>query len=196
MDVTTTGDVELQSTSLRGSVLQWLAPGLMQAKAARDLSAQASHQLRSKLARGVTLTYDVWRSQADLALEQLAAGQTPVHPFPTEVPWVVNESVLLPPGATQAFGPFAAETVHQLDVVNRTGPGLKFRAVCASAMPANFEALRRGVADRLPSYVVIDRGAALQASRTLQLAAQRCPFYLVVFSADDELTVADIRVID
>ena len=196
VDVTASENVQPKSKSLRSSLLQWLAPGLMKSKVASDLSAEATDQLRAKLAHGVTVTYDVWRNQADLALEQLKAGQTPAHPLGTDLPWLVNERMLLPPGATQAFGPFAADTAHRLDIINRAGPGLEFRAVRASAMSASLEALRDGRPDRLAPETVIDSGTVSQPRGTVALVPQDWPFYLVFFSTGDHRAVADILVVD
>lgn len=187
-------ELELESTGLTGAALSLLAPRLLRAKVARRLSAQATEKVRSQLSRGATVTYDVWQNQSDLALEHLAAGEKPAHPFSDEVPWVVNERVLLPPGAAQVFGPLTEDTPHRLDVVNLHGSGLAYRSLCTDAMPAHFALLRRGVPDRLPEQALVERGTVEATGGSVELPPQACSFYLVVSAAGAQRSVADLRI--
>jgi len=193
VEVRASRELELQTTNARGALLKWLAPGLARTNAARSISERATSRMRSRLTRGITVTYDIWRDQHDLALAHLDAGEVPVHPFAEKTPWIVNERMLLAPGATQMFGPLAADTPHRLDTATARGLGIEYRALCTRDMPAHFSTVVQGVPERLPARAVIGSGKLLGGQRAVRIAPQHCPFYLVASGVGGERSLVDIR---
>jgi len=186
----------VHGTNAWGSLLGFLPLVPIRARVAEQLSEQATAAFRERLVQGATVTYDVGQDQPDLALQQLGAGATPLRAFRDRASWIINDRLQLPPGATHAFGPVAPASEYHLDVVNERGPGLEYRALCARDMPASFDRVRSGSAQRIERRVLVASGMLLGSGRhAAELHVPGCPFYLVVSPAPDtkQTTLADLR---
>ena len=189
-------DLHLYATSAWAELLRLMPFVPIRARVAEGLAEQASASFRDELARGATVTYDVGQDQADLALEQLASGTTPERAFKDGMSWLVNDRLLLPPGATHAFGPVEPAPEYHLDAINETGGGLEYRALCARDMAANFGPVMDGTPDRIRPEALVASGRLLGSGRhgvTLHVA--NCPFFIVISPAPDakKTTLTDLR---
>ena len=164
----------------------------VQAQARAQLEREASHEFESALERGYTLLYDVERGQPDFALDLLPAGRMPEHPFGDAQPWLANERLLLAPGALHVLGPFEPSEALALDVRVESGPGIAYRAVCATDLRRALGAAERGDTGRIPSADVVDTGS-VQRSESARVRAPDCGFYLVLSTSSDARTDADVR---
>lgn len=168
----------------------------VQQRVAEQISRQAADSFRTELARGVTVTYDIWRDQSDLALGRVAVGQTLPHAFADDgKAWLVNERLALPPGATHVVGPFESGSSYQLDMRIERGRGVGYRAICSRDMPGQLAAVRQGYPERIAQDAVIATGSVLgEGYHAAEVARQSCDFHLVVFGSGPVTTLAGLRV--
>lgn len=189
-------EIEVEGQNPWGSMLASVPLSPVPTRVARQISEQASSAFGARLAGGVTVTYDLWRDQSDLALGKLEVGATPSRAFEDGRTWLANDRLRLPSGATHVLGPFEPGLRHHVDVNTQHGPGVRYLAVCKSDMPGYLDAISQGKPGRIPLKTRIDAGALLgNGAHTAELSVHDCPFYLVVFTANEhEETLAALRV--
>jgi hypothetical protein len=186
-------DLDLRSTSLWGSVLQHVPLLPLRALTAEKLSASAGSAFRARLSKGVTVTYDVFKGQADMSLGQLGRGEAPRHPFEDGYSWIANDRLVLPPAATQVFGPLEPSPL-QLDVIIEQGPGVAYQAVCTRDMAASLADVAAGRPERVPVTARVTSGTMLGHGRHMSdLRVSACPYYLIVSTGGQAKTVAALR---
>ena len=186
-------ELDLHGASPWGSILRRIPLLPIRRMTAERLSDSAASAFGTQVQRGMTVTYDLARGQADMALGVLRLGETPRRVFEDGTAWIENDILYLPAGATQVFGPLEPLPLD-IDVVVERGPGIEYRALCTRHMLSCFGAVASGNPDDIPSSVVIGGGALAGAgAQSTRLNIADCPYYLVISSADREATVVAFR---
>jgi hypothetical protein len=186
-------ELELHGLTLWGSLLRRIPLVPIRRMTAERLSDSAAAAFAAQIQRGVTVTYDVARGQADMALGALGPGETPRRLFEDGTAWIENARLLLPVGATHVFGPLEPMPIV-VDVVVEQGPGIAYRALCARDMESYIEPVAAGQVDRIPDDQIVDHGTLMGAgahSASLRIGA--CPHYLIISSAREETTLVALR---
>jgi hypothetical protein len=193
VEVSASTQLELGGATLWGSVLRRIPLLPLRAMMAERLSAAASAAFQARLRRGLTVSYDVFKGQTETTLGQRAPGELLPHPFEDDSSWIVNDRLLLPPGATLVFGPLEP-TPLLLDVVVEQGPGLAYRAVCTRDMAGSLEEVAAGRPERLPAKALVASGTMLGSGPLAsELQVDACPYYLIVSSGGPITTVVAFR---
>ncbi len=162
--------------------------------ATKRFADEAAKALRDGLQNGATLTYEIQSGQADAALSKLEDGQKPSHPFRDRSSWLVNERLLLPPGATHVVGPLPPGQ-RGLDVTVESGTGLAYRAVCQQAMPEEYPAIAGGRVGAISARALAaNANVAGLGPHETSLDVQGCSYYLVLSTLARKPTVAALRV--
>lgn len=186
-------ELAVRSVNAWGALLRVVPGASPQRRAAERFHREASDALRSRLRAGASFTYVLSAGQADATLGQLPPGETPRRPF-GEPNWVVNERLLLGPGAVQVLGPIDPGA-KQLNVIVERGSGVGYRAICDSALRDHFRAIQRGQVAALPGAVWSSGGnVSGSGEHTLPLVVRGCPYFLVTWSLKEDYTLADILV--
>lgn len=185
--------LELHGASVWGSVLRRLPFLPVRSLTARRLSKTAARAFEARLNEGMTVTYDLFKGQADMALGQLRLGETPSHAFQDGLGWLENDRLLLPPEATQVFGPLEPSPLH-LDVHVERGPGLSYRAICTRDMAEHLAEVATGKPERIPARDIVGSGSVTgEGAHSTRLDVEGCPYYLIVSSARARTTIAALR---
>jgi hypothetical protein len=193
VQVKASANLELHGATPWGSLLRRMPLLPIRSMTADRLSDRAANEFGVQMKRGITVTYDLAKGQADMALGELRLGETPRRVFEDGTSWIENDRLLLPAGATQVFGPLEPSPID-LDVVVERGPGVVYRAMCASSMPAHLKHIAEGRPDRIPEIELIGTGLLTGGgSHSSQLEFDGCPYYLIVSSARDEVTLVALR---
>jgi hypothetical protein len=191
--VSASTDLQLHGATVWGSLLRRVPLLPVRQLAAERLSDSAAAAITAHLQRGITVTYDLSKGQADMTLGQLGSGETPRRVFEDGSAWIENDRLALPHGATQVFGPLPP-TPLELDIVVERGAGIAYRALCTRDMPSEFDELARGTPEAIASRVLLDSGELLGAGpHSTLLRIERCPYYLVVSSAGQAGSVVALR---
>lgn len=186
-------DLELRGASAWGAVLMHVPFLPVRAKTAERLSKSAEEAFRVRLRRGLTVTYEPFRGQADMSLGQLAPGETPRRPFHDGLAWITNERLLLPVAATHVFGPLEPGPLS-LDARIERGPGLVYRALCVRDMARRLGAVAAGRPERIPAAELVASGSITGGgAHAAELTVHACAYYLVISSAPGATTLAALR---
>jgi hypothetical protein len=186
-------ELELHGSTLWGSVLRRIPLVPIRRMTAERLSDSAAAAFATQIQRGVTVTYDVMRGQADMALGALRLGETPRRVFEDGTAWIENTRLLLPPGATHVFGPLEPLPID-VDVDIERGPGIAYQAMCTRDMAPCFDDIAAGEPQRIPQDSIVDSGTLTgRGAHVTRLHIGACPHYLVVASARNETTLAAVR---
>jgi len=186
--------LQVKSENAWGDLLS-VVPGVSPEKrAAQRFNAALTQAFRRQLRGGATFTYDVRAGQSDATLGSLAPGKTPPHPFDDEPDWVVNDRLLLPPGASQVLGPIAPGASH-VNVIVERGPGITYRAICQKDLQESYSMIAGGALANVPTRAWAFIGTmAGMGERTATLRIEGCKFYLVASTLGGVPTLADVRV--
>lgn len=193
VEVRASTDLELHGANAWGSLLRRIPLLPVRQMTADRLSERAASAFTAELARGLTVTYDLGKGQADMALRELRLGETPRRAFEDGASWVENDRLLLPGNATQVLGPLDPVPID-IDVVTERGPGIAYRALCTKDMPAHWQDVAAGKPQRIPDRKLVATGTITGSSaRSVALGGGHCPYYLVISSATPETTVVALR---
>jgi hypothetical protein len=191
--VAASSDLELHGASAWGSILRRVPLLPVREMAAEQLSDSAAAAIAAHIQRGITVTYDLAKGQSDMSFGMLQLGETPRRVFEDDGAWIENTALLLPRGATHVFGPLDP-TPTELHVVVEQGPGVAYRALCTRDMPSQLDEVAAGSPHRIPSTLIVHSGQLLGGgSHSAVLRIQRCPYYLIVFSAAEQATSVALR---
>jgi hypothetical protein len=191
--VEASNELELHGATLWGSVLRRIPLVPIRRMTAERLSDSAAAAFASQIQHGVTVTYDVAKGQADMALGALRLGETPRRVFEDGTAWIENTRLLLPAGATHVFGPLEPLPID-VDVVVERGPGIAYQALCTRDMASCFDDVADGEPERIPRGLIVDSGTLTGPGTHLtRLHIGACQHYLVVESAGDESTLVALR---
>ena len=194
VDLHISGDLDVKATSAWGSVLRMMPLVPVRSMAAARLTESATDALRLKLRDGVTVTFDVAAGQADATLGRLGVGQTPDNAFQDRVPWLINDRLLLEGSGVQVMGPITPGPTR-LDVKVESGPGVRYRALCAGDMDKDYSAIARGDAASISIDPHLANGTvAGLGQHTADFRVDNCKFYLVISALERTDTLVSFRV--
>jgi len=173
----------------------------IQERAAPMVEEQGSAQLRERLARGFTFTFDLCRGQADGLVGALGNGEVPERPYPPDgLRWLANQRVRLRPGGLDVAGPFQPQGAPlHVDLEVERGEGIEAELVCAERVPRVAEQLgvERPVGQRGERRAGPRPAAAARVLREapafLEADASACPLALVVRPLGPEPVVYRMR---
>jgi hypothetical protein len=186
-------DLELHGATAWGSLLRRVPLLPIRRLTAQRLSKSATAAFGAQIRRGMTITYDLAKDQADMALGLLRPGETPERWFEDDSAWIENDRLLLPARATQVFGPLEPVPLL-LDVVVQRGPGIRYRALCTREMPARLDDIATGAPERIVAAQLVANGTIVgSGSHSAKLVVTTCPHYLVVSSAGAETALVALR---
>jgi hypothetical protein len=158
---------------------------------ARDaVASEGSAQFQDQLARGITVTFDVTRTQPDVSIgPKLGEGVAPMRPFGGAGLWFINERQALHVGGIAIAGPFPPGAPAQLDIINEQGGPLRFRVVCSDDAANDFHGFYRGLGF-VPLVQVQDAGWAFPGQRvSMRVPAESCSWVLVTAVATTPATL-------
>lgn len=191
--VTASTELELHGGTPWGSILRRIPLLPIRRMTAERLSDSAASAFGTQIQRGITVTYDLAKGQADMALGVLRLGETPRRVFEDGTAWIENDRLHLPAGATQVFGPLEPLPLD-VDVVVERGPGIEYRALCTRDMPQHFGEVASGNADGIPRRLLVGGGTLTgPGAHSGRLDIKACPYYLVVSSAGREAALVAFR---
>ncbi len=179
------GLVRAEATGIFSSVLGGildLTGSSASDRARAQASEEGSQRLRERLATGFTVTYALDTEQMDFMLGELARGQVPERPWPTNgVAWMVNERSAVWPQGMDVVGPIAANAgAVTLDAHLEEGQGAVLRRVCADDLSRWLDAAWSGTGSpTLPGEPVTELSTA-GTTRTLRLEPRECRSLLLV----------------
>jgi hypothetical protein len=190
--LTLTAKLELHGRGAWGSFLRAVLP--VQAMVSKRFSESSATALRDGLRGGATLTYVIRSGQADAVVGKLPQGQTARHPFQDDSAWLVNDRLLLAPGATHVVGPLEPGP-SSLDVTIERGSGLSYRAICAESMADQYAAIASGRVERIAEQALAASGNIVGSGpHETTLRVERCKYYLVLWALEKRTTLAALRV--
>lgn len=191
--VKASSELELHGSTPWGSILRRIPLLPIRRMTADRLSDSAASAFGTQIQRGITVTYDLAKGQADMALGVLRLGETPRRVFEDGTAWIENDRLYLPSEATQVFGPLEPLPLD-VDVVVERGPGIEYRALCTRDMAPHFDEVASGKANHIPKNVLAGSGSlAGPGAHSTRLTIEACPYYLIVSSAQRETTVVAFR---
>jgi hypothetical protein len=207
VDIRPAANLAVRGRGLWGSLLSAVLP--VRTLASKRFVESAASALRHGLEGGATLTYHIRSGQSDATIGKLERGQTPKHAFDDGSSWLVNDRLLLAPGATHVVGPLEPGT-SELDVSIERGSGLAYRAVCVEDMDRQYPLIARGRASvgqssrkgAAANTTIGARASAVNGSvagtglHQTTLQVERCKYYLVLSALAKNTTLAALRVRD